>query len=157
MHERLTRLCLNWLLDILCLTTESVKLFLYMPQSAYTIEQIGMHLITANHNEPAGHFTKPPPARQTPLRMTSCAAFRKSCGSMVNKSLTEIGRESGRSWRGAFESVVPSQTFRLGRKDLPPNTGNKISARQYIFPVCMEIPWPLHGDARLHDDLRPVS
>ena len=50
MHERLTTLCLNWLLVILCLTTVSVKLFLYMPQPANAIEQIGMHLITANHN-----------------------------------------------------------------------------------------------------------
>jgi len=50
MHRRVTLLCLNRLLVILCLTTVSVKLFLYMPQPDYAIDQIGMQLITANHN-----------------------------------------------------------------------------------------------------------
>ena len=60
MHERLTTLYRNWLLVILCLTTVSVKLFLYMPQPDNAIDQIGMQLKAANHNEPAGRFTKPP-------------------------------------------------------------------------------------------------
>ena len=50
MHERLTTLCLNWLLVIPRLTTVSVKLFFYMPQLANEIEQIGMQLMTVIHS-----------------------------------------------------------------------------------------------------------
>ncbi len=50
MHERLTTLCLKRLLVISCLTAVSVKLFLYMPQLANEIVQIGMQLMTIIHN-----------------------------------------------------------------------------------------------------------
>ena len=60
MDECLITLCLKRLLDISRLTTVSVKLFLYMPQLANEIEQIGMQLMTVIHSWPAGRFTKPP-------------------------------------------------------------------------------------------------
>ena len=50
MHRRLASLHLNWLRVILCLTTVSLKLFLYMPPPDNAIDQIGMQLMTANHN-----------------------------------------------------------------------------------------------------------
>ena len=88
-------LCLNWLLVIPCLATVSVELFRSLPLPDDAPDQIGMQMMTANHYEPAGRFTKPPPAHQTPLRIASCAGSGKSCSDKVNKSLTEIGRESG--------------------------------------------------------------
>ena len=50
MHARVTTLHLKRLLVIPSLTTVSVKLFLYMPLPDNAIEQIGMHLMTVNHN-----------------------------------------------------------------------------------------------------------
>ena len=50
MYRRVILLCLNRRLVILCLTTVSVKLFLYMPLPDNANEQIGMQLMTVNHN-----------------------------------------------------------------------------------------------------------
>jgi len=50
MHERVTKLCLNWLLVILCFTTMFMKLFLYMLQLVSEIEQIERQLMRAIHS-----------------------------------------------------------------------------------------------------------
>ena len=50
MLKRLTPLFLKQLMVIPRLTTESVKLILYMPQLGNEIEQIGMQLMTVIHS-----------------------------------------------------------------------------------------------------------